>query len=311
MASDLQDAFREWVQSLVIKTDQKDWENDDFFYPDRVYAKAVQATKILSVSVAQIHNLLRQQANDPFVGQRRSWALGMFASAAYARCKEEVIVYDLELPMTHLAHKLPPDKVFVNQKSLGRSIGTDAEGLLINYGTVDESFGFNSYALINYGKTGQHTANEFRITHHNERKPPNLAFNLGMTGDGFGAASTGAIFNFHRTGCYFGDGSSGLLVNDGTAGHSAGMCSEGRLLFLKKAESYCHDIAPDVWSPKVFFPDDCKNISGLQAYVDYFRSQLEKGRTDVEATIAVMRPLSKETIEREIGLLVTAAGREW
>jgi hypothetical protein len=136
----LADICRSWLDKEEISLDK-----------DRSYGSALQKIADIQVTVPDAHSLTLL----PDVRAHRNfYSVGIFMSAIYAKAGANVVVYDLEHPVSFLAYKYKG--VFVNTGMLGHHVGSHADGVLINLGTVGNKFGIDSRALlVNAGVAGE------------------------------------------------------------------------------------------------------------------------------------------------------------
>jgi hypothetical protein len=72
--------------------------------------------------------------------------VGLFLSAAYNRSEEDVVVFDVELPVRprRLGYRLPAEKTLVLDAPVHSTMCVDASGLVINRTEIDRYFGYSS-----------------------------------------------------------------------------------------------------------------------------------------------------------------------
>lgn len=114
--SDLEKAFKEWQRFSSYETAYKLLEGT---HPD----------------TADLHRLVLQH-HDPL----NAFA-GIFLSAGYSVSDENIIRYDLDIPLGELGYRLPEDKLFVNLGCAGALLGQESKGVIVNAGTAGGFFG--------------------------------------------------------------------------------------------------------------------------------------------------------------------------
>lgn len=95
----------------------------------RAYLHAGKLLEGMCVGADDAHGLLLTRD----LSDVERYAAGFFLSAVYNKSESKEIVYDLDVKVENLAFKLSADKAFINTGNGNDSIGTCAQGIIINY----------------------------------------------------------------------------------------------------------------------------------------------------------------------------------
>jgi hypothetical protein len=223
------------------------WERNNWSYLeyDRGYDSALAALEGKAVTMYDGHSmasplLFNSEISDSwFFGQ----GLGIFMSAIYARCQEQIIEYPFDTPwLGYLGFRLEKALInhgnagygcankmsgtFLNLGTVGAHAGHKAKGVLINSGIAGEAFGWDSEGLLvnlgtaedeigkgidgfflNAGDTKSYAGAFPRSSRHL------VVANIGTTGWRMGQSMRGGILiNAGNAGEYFAENSSTTLV---------------------------------------------------------------------------------------------------
>lgn len=119
-------------------------------HTDHTYIFASGFLKHLTLRAYDVHNLLLKH------NEISTLNMDAFVAAAYARCKDTVIIYDLDTPRGCLGYRLPTYKLFINTGRTDSYLGLDSEGIVVNCGTTGDNAGDSARGIvINAGMAGK------------------------------------------------------------------------------------------------------------------------------------------------------------
>lgn len=289
-SNDLWQAFLEW-QAKPKRVDVK----------DEVFGQYLSALEIVErldrISVDEAHGLL-------VACEHQQWdkSQGLFVSAVYNTCADELIHFDGKTSFHFLAYKLERKKVFINRGSIGAFTGQHSQGLLINYSSADAVFGIDHFSkgVLNYGTVNGYFG----------EGSSSVAINLSDAGKYLGQSAKGIVINFGNGQSPFNLEEHTIFVNAGKLEMLDAICQNGHVFYLVPPTNQ-YPLVGLTPQGKTYNHLMCAQIPGLHNYFDDLKQKLERGRTDEQEAIKVMKTLSREQIEHDLEKMVKAAGFEW
>jgi len=130
------------------------WLNGDYivnhtYHADEMLEDAQRMLKGIKATPEELHALLI-----PYQDHPRFKLTGLFLTGFYNVCRENEIHFDvpLEEEIDHVGYRLAENKILINKATMGYLCGEMANGNIINYGTVGNSFCLRSDCkALNYG----------------------------------------------------------------------------------------------------------------------------------------------------------------
>lgn len=304
----LKQAFETWLQDLG---DSELFLDGFVARMDEHYERALRLVNGLELSVGEANGLLMQYKDHPQIKY-----VGLFVSAIYNLAPEKEIVFDVDVPVKELGHKLPRNKIFINKQKLsGEDIGWNCEASIVNFGTL-EDYGHASpqagAPLVNYGSVDLHMYSSCAIANYGKigyLTPCHAIANFGEI-DGL----SGRKENVEVLKC---DGSCEsykhpvLIVNLGKA-VGAYECSKSDI--PHSGEQVLIAARNPPWSNVrlVFDRYACAKLPELQTYMSGLRQRFEAGRNDYHAALAALNGLGqtpRTVIGRDIAHILKRAGQ--
>lgn len=120
--SELERAFDEWRREYADLGDS--------------HTSAKNRLENISFNMEELHDVLLKNASSMHHSQCEG-----FVAAAYNACQENVLVYDLDVPLDFLGGYLPRDKLFINCGTVGNWSGYGCSGIIVNAGVAGSFFG--------------------------------------------------------------------------------------------------------------------------------------------------------------------------
>lgn len=248
--------------------------------PDKYGEFAKELLKNVQASVDEAHALVVKYQEHPDIRDA-----GNFISAIYNKAPEKTIVYEFDIPIDFLAHKLAKDKIFVNKGYGGFYVGGASRGIIVNQNLTCGTFGFEAQGpVINYGKSGNNVGTG----------SSGLLLNQGEMEDQVAMKNSGVAINQGKISGIYGLLSTGMIINQGVANSSCGYLSTGIVLLLRKPKRVDRTERMQL----LLRPADCKKMPELENYLNNLKQNFASGKDDYRKVLSVLDDLGPAPHDR-------------